>query len=93
MSAKKRTGTKGQVAIKRCLIEDHDVRHHAYVLRELRIMGRIAHPNLVAIKEAGLWGDYLWMAMELMTCSVFNLLYNTSSGLSEGMAVRVAMEV
>lgn len=31
--------------------------------------------------------------MELMTCSVFGLLYNVSVGLPESYAVRVALEV
>ncbi|KAI8877139.1 kinase-like protein [Backusella circina FSU 941] len=84
--------TKLHVAIKRCYIEDQDTPHHAYILRELRIMGCLDHPNLIQIREASLWGDYLWMCMELMSCSVFNLLYNTTVGLSEGNAIRVAKE-
>jgi serine/threonine protein kinase len=81
------------VAIKRCYIEDQDIPHHAYILRELRIMGCLNHPNLIQLKEASLWSDYLWMSMELMSCSVFNLLYNTTVGLTEGNTVRVAKEV
>lgn len=84
--------SKLQVAIKRCYIEDQDTPHHAYILRELRIMGCLSHPNLIQIKEASLWEDHLWMCMELMSCSVFNLLYNTTAGLSEGNAVRIAKE-
>lgn len=82
-----------QVAIKRCYIEDQDTPHHAYILRELRIMGCLSHPNLIQIREAALWDDHLWMCMELMSCSVFNLLYNTTVGLSEGNAIRIAREV
>ncbi|KAG0165241.1 signal transducing kinase of the PAK [Apophysomyces sp. BC1015] len=85
-------GNKGHVAIKRCFIEDRDIPHHAYILRELRIMGCLSHSNLIELKEATLWGDHLWMAMELMACSVFGLLYNTTVGLSEAMAVRIAKE-
>ncbi|KAI7868882.1 kinase-like domain-containing protein [Spinellus fusiger] len=85
-------GNKGQVAIKRCFIEDRDIPHHAYVLRELRIMGCLNHTNLIQLKEATLWGDYVWMAMELMTCSVFGLLVDTTHGLPETMAVRIAKE-
>ncbi|GAA5797098.1 hypothetical protein HPULCUR_002477 [Helicostylum pulchrum] len=81
-----------QVAIKRCYIEDQDTPHHAYILRELRIMGCLSHPNLIQIREAALWDDHLWMCMELMSCSVFNLLYNTTVGLSEGNAIRIARE-
>lgn len=84
--------SKVQVAIKRCYIEDQDTPHHAYILRELRIMGCLNHPNLIQIREACLWEDHLWMCMELMSCSVFNLLYNTTVGLSEGNAVRIAKE-
>lgn len=95
ISATKRSSAKrgGQVAIKRCYIEDHDTFHHTFILRELRIMGCMSHPNLVELTEACMWGDYLWMAMELMTCSVFGLLYNVSVGLPESYAVRVALEV
>lgn len=85
--------SKLQVAIKRCYIEDQDTPHHAYILRELRIMGCLSHPNLIQLKEASLWEDHLWMCMELMSCSVFNLLYNTTAGLSEGNAIRIAKEV
>ncbi|KAI8997179.1 kinase-like domain-containing protein, partial [Pilobolus umbonatus] len=84
--------SKVQVAIKRCYIEDQDTPHHAYILRELRIMGCLNHPNLIQLKEAALWGDHLWMCMELMSCSVFNLLYNTTVGLTEGNAIRIARE-
>ncbi|KAL9547521.1 hypothetical protein MBANPS3_006131 [Mucor bainieri] len=87
-----RKHTKTHVAIKRCYIEDQDKPHHAYILRELRIMGCLSHPNLIQIREACLWEDHLWMCMELMSCSVFNLLYNTTVGLSEGNAVRIAKE-
>ncbi|KAI9300030.1 kinase-like domain-containing protein [Cunninghamella echinulata] len=89
------TGTKkhqSSVAIKRCFIEDHDTHHHTYVLRELRIMGCLTHDNLIQLQEACLYGDHLWMAMELMACSVFGLLYNTTVGLSEAMTVFVAKE-
>ncbi|KAG0753062.1 hypothetical protein G6F63_012758 [Rhizopus arrhizus] len=85
--------TKIQVAIKRCYIEDQDTPHHAYILRELRIMGCLNHPNLIQLREACLWEDHLWMCMELLSCSVFNLLYNTSEGLNEGNTIRIAKEV
>ncbi|KAG1460696.1 hypothetical protein G6F46_005181 [Rhizopus delemar] len=84
--------TKIQVAIKRCYIEDQDTPHHAYILRELRIMGCLNHPNLIQLREACLWEDHLWMCMELLSCSVFNLLYNTSEGLNEGNTIRIAKE-
>jgi serine/threonine protein kinase len=88
-----RKHSKTHVAIKRCYIEDQDTPHHAYILRELRIMGCLNHPNLIQLREAALWEDHLWMCMELMSCSVFNLLYNTTVGLKEGNAVRIAKEV
>ncbi|CDH53585.1 protein kinase [Lichtheimia corymbifera JMRC:FSU:9682] len=93
MRATKRNDSTCQVAIKRCLIEDHDVNHHTYVLREIRIMGCINHRNLIQLREAGMWKDDLWMAMELMQCSVFNLLYNTTQGLPEPVAVCIARQV
>ncbi|KAI8086322.1 kinase-like domain-containing protein [Halteromyces radiatus] len=80
------------VAIKRCFIEDHDTHHHSYVLRELRIMGCLSHDNLIQLQEACLYDDHLWMAMELMACSVFGLLFNTTVGLSEAMTIFIAKE-
>ncbi|KAG0171508.1 p21 protein (Cdc42 Rac)-activated kinase [Apophysomyces sp. BC1034] len=87
-----RSSKKLQVAIKRCHIEDHDTNHHTFILRELRIMGCMTHPNLIQLREACLAEDYLWMGMELMACSVFGLLYNTTIGLSEAYTVRIAKE-
>ncbi|ORZ25632.1 kinase-like domain-containing protein [Absidia repens] len=83
---------KGSVAIKRCFIEDHDTHHHSYVLRELRIMGCLSHNNLIQLQEACLYDDHLWMAMELMACSVFGLLFSTTVGLSEAMTIFIATE-
>ncbi|KAI8327788.1 kinase-like domain-containing protein [Chlamydoabsidia padenii] len=80
------------VAIKRCFIEDHDTHHHSYVLRELRIMGCLEHDNLIHLQAACLYEDHLWMAMELMSCSVFGLLYNTTVGLDEPTMILIAHE-
>ncbi|KAI8343709.1 kinase-like domain-containing protein [Chlamydoabsidia padenii] len=84
--------SKASVAIKRCFIEDHDTHHHSYVLRELRIMGCLSHDNLIQLQEACLYDDHLWMAMELMACSVFGLLFSTTVGLTEAMTVFIAKE-
>ncbi|CAO3587812.1 unnamed protein product [Absidia cylindrospora] len=88
----KQQQSKGYVAIKRCFIEDHDTHHHSYVLRELRIMGCLSHVNLIQLEEACLYDDHLWIAMELMACSVFGLLFNTTVGLSEPMTLFIAKE-
>lgn len=93
MRASKRSNSKYRVAIKRCFIDDTDAPHLAYILREIRIMGCISHANLVGLKEATLWGDYVWLAMDLMSCSVFGLLCNISTGLPESLAVCVLREV
>ncbi|CAM0139423.1 hypothetical protein VKS41_004770 [Umbelopsis sp. WA50703] len=90
--ASKRSNSKYRVAIKRCFIDDTDTPHLAYILREIRIMGCISHANLVGLKEATLWGDYVWLAMDLMSCSVFGLLCNISTGLPEPLAVCVLRE-
>ncbi|KAI9288348.1 kinase-like domain-containing protein [Umbelopsis sp. AD052] len=90
--ASKRSNSKSRVAIKRCFIDDTDAPHLAYILREIRIMGCISHANLVGLKEATLWGDYVWLAMDLMSCSVFGLLCNISTGLPEPLAVCVLRE-
>lgn len=91
--ASRRSNPKSRVAIKRCFIDDTDAPHLAYILREIRIMGCISHVNLVGLKEATLWGDYVWLAMDLMSCSVFGLLCNISTGLPEPLAVCVLREV
>ncbi|RUS12679.1 kinase-like domain-containing protein, partial [Jimgerdemannia flammicorona] len=87
--ATKRNNSKQRLAIKRCFIDDSDTPHLAYILRELRIMGCLNHENLIALREATLWGDYVWMAMDLMRCSVFGLLCKISTGLPEELAVYV----
>ncbi|KAI9286278.1 kinase-like domain-containing protein [Umbelopsis sp. AD052] len=79
-------------AIKRCFIDDTDQPHLAYILRELRIMGSLNHENVVAIKEVTLWSDHIWIAMEMMSCSIFGLLCQISTGLPEEIAVFLVEE-
>ncbi|KAJ2963098.1 hypothetical protein NQZ79_g1809 [Umbelopsis isabellina] len=84
--------SKQVYAIKRCFIDDTDQPHLAYILRELRIMGSFNHDNIVAIKEVTLWSDHVWIAMEIMSCSVFGLLCKISTGLPENIAVYIVQE-
>ncbi|GAB5591083.1 hypothetical protein Unana1_05983 [Umbelopsis nana] len=92
MKASCRHSSKQVYAIKQCLIDDTDQPHLAYIIRELRIMGSLSHENIVAIKEVTLWSDYIWIAMELMSCSVFGLLCQISTGLPEDIAIFIVQE-
>ncbi|CAO3696459.1 unnamed protein product [Umbelopsis ramanniana] len=87
-----RHSSKQVYAIKRCFIDDTDQPHLAYILRELRIMGSLNHENVVAIKEVTLWSDHIWIAMEMMSCSIFGLLCQISTGLPEEIAVFLVEE-
>ncbi|KAH8556862.1 kinase-like domain-containing protein [Umbelopsis sp. PMI_123] len=87
-----RRSSKQVYAIKRCFIDDTDQPHLAYIIRELRIMGSLNHENVVAIKEVTLWSDQIWIAMEIMSCSVFGLLCQISTGLPEEIAVFIVEE-
>ncbi|KAI9322810.1 kinase-like domain-containing protein [Dichotomocladium elegans] len=77
------------VAIKRCRIHP-DAEYRVAIIRELRIMS-MGHPNLIRLRDATLWRDDIWIAMDLMRCSVFAVL--CKRGLPEEYAVYVALEI
>jgi serine/threonine protein kinase len=77
-----------QLAIKRCRL-DPDREYRAAILRELRIMGS-GHPNLIKLREVTLCSDDVWMAMDLMRCSVFAIL--CQRGIPEGFTVHITCE-
>ncbi|CAO3628981.1 unnamed protein product [Cunninghamella echinulata] len=77
-----------QLAIKRCKL-DPDREYRQAILRELRIMAS-GHPNLIKLKEVTMCRDDVWMAMDLMRCSVFAIL--CQRGIPEGFTVYVACE-
>jgi hypothetical protein len=56
-------------------------------------MGSLNHENVVAIKEVTLWSDHIWIAMEMMSCSIFGLLCQISTGLPEEIAVFLVEKV
>jgi hypothetical protein len=56
-------------------------------------MGSLNHENIVAIKEVTLWSDHIWIAMEIMSCSVFGLLCQISTGLPEDISVFIVQQV
>ncbi|ORY94245.1 kinase-like domain-containing protein, partial [Syncephalastrum racemosum] len=60
------------LAIKRCRL-DPDREYRTAIVRELRIMAT-GHANLIKLKEVTLWRDDVWIAMDLMRCSVFKVL-------------------
>ncbi|KAI9247525.1 kinase-like domain-containing protein [Sporodiniella umbellata] len=77
-----------RLAIKRCRL-DPDREYKAAILRELKIMST-AHPNLIRLREVSLWRDDVWMAMDLMRCSVFAVL--CQRGMPEEHTLHIACE-
>ncbi|KAI8341749.1 kinase-like domain-containing protein [Chlamydoabsidia padenii] len=86
--AKFRKQPNVQLAIKRCRL-DPDREYRAAILRELRIMAS-GHPNLIKLCEVTMCRDDIWMAMDLMRCSVFAIL--CQRGIPEGFTVHIACE-
>ncbi|KAI8341250.1 kinase-like domain-containing protein [Chlamydoabsidia padenii] len=77
-----------QLAIKRCKL-DPDREYRAAILRELRIMAS-GHSNLIKLREVTMCRDDIWMAMDLMRCSVFAIL--CQRGIPEGYTVHITCE-
>ncbi|KAI8379378.1 kinase-like domain-containing protein [Radiomyces spectabilis] len=75
-----------QLAIKRCRL-DPDPEYRAAILRELKIMSS-GHTNLIKLREVTICRDDIWMAMDLMRCSVFAVL--CQRGIPEEFAVHIA---
>ncbi|KAI8376188.1 kinase-like domain-containing protein [Radiomyces spectabilis] len=61
-----------RLALKRCKLDD-DREYRAAIVRELRIMAS-GHTNLIKLREAIVFQNEVWMAMDLMLCSVFAVL-------------------
>ncbi|CDS12136.1 hypothetical protein LRAMOSA04331 [Lichtheimia ramosa] len=79
---------KASVAIKRCrLIPDCEYR--AALVRELKIMAS-GHKNIIRLREVTLCRDDIWIAMDLMRCSVFAIL--RQRGIPEEYTVYIACE-
>ncbi|KAG2225880.1 hypothetical protein INT45_006576 [Circinella minor] len=77
-----------QLAIKRCKL-DPDREYRAAILRELRIMSS-GHKNLIKLREVTLCRDDIWIAMDLMRCSVFAVL--CQRGIPEEFAIHITCE-
>ncbi|KAM3584636.1 hypothetical protein VKS41_003443 [Umbelopsis sp. WA50703] len=77
-----------QLAIKRCRL-DPDREYRAAILRELRIMAT-GHQNLIRLREVSVWKNDVWMAMDLMRCSVFSVL--CQRGIPEPYVVYITSE-
>ncbi|KAI8144187.1 kinase-like domain-containing protein [Fennellomyces sp. T-0311] len=77
-----------QLAIKRCKL-DPDSEYRAAILRELRIMAS-GHKNLIKLREVTLCRDDIWIAMDLMRCSVFAVL--CQRGIPEEFAIHITCE-
>ncbi|KAI8343333.1 kinase-like domain-containing protein [Chlamydoabsidia padenii] len=81
-------GSNTRLALKRCKL-DHDREYRAAIVRELRIMAT-GHNNLIKLKEAAVYKNEVWIAMDLMQCSVFAVLCCRS--LPEEYAIYIARE-
>ncbi|KAI9028241.1 kinase-like domain-containing protein [Phycomyces nitens] len=77
-----------RLALKRCKL-DHDREYRAALVRELKIMAS-GHNNLIKLREAAVFKSEVWMAMDLMQCSVFAVL--CVRGLPEEYAVYIVQE-
>jgi deoxycytidylate deaminase len=82
-------GSSTRLALKRCKL-DYDREYRAAIVRELRIMAT-GHNNLIKLKEAAVYKNEVWIAMDLMQCSVFAVLCCRS--LPEEFAIYIAREV
>lgn len=81
-------GSSTRLALKRCKL-DHDKEYRAAIVRELRIMAT-GHSNLIKLKEAAVYRNEVWIAMDLMQCSVFAVL--CCRGLPEEYAIYIVRE-
>ncbi|CDS07540.1 hypothetical protein LRAMOSA01489 [Lichtheimia ramosa] len=61
-----------RLALKRCKL-DNDREYRAAIVRELKIMAS-GHTNLIKLREASVHKNEVWIAMDLMKCSVFAVL-------------------
>lgn len=86
--AASRTQPNMLFAIKRCKL-DPDREYRAAILRELKIMAS-GHKNLIRLSEVTVCRDDIWIAMDLMRCSVFAVL--CQRGIPEEHAIHIAVE-
>ncbi|ORY91829.1 kinase-like domain-containing protein [Syncephalastrum racemosum] len=81
-------GPSARLALKRCKL-DQDREYRAAIVRELRIMAT-GHANLIKLREAAVHKNEVWIAMDLMRCSVFAVL--CCRGLPEEYAIYIARQ-
>ncbi|CAO3651660.1 unnamed protein product [Mucor hiemalis] len=85
----KNTNTQSlKLALKRCKL-DSDREYRTAIVRELRIMSS-GHHNLIKLKEVSIYRNEVYIAMDLMRCSVFAVL--CVRGLPEDCAIYIARE-
>ncbi|EPB87622.1 STE/STE20 protein kinase [Mucor circinelloides 1006PhL] len=77
-----------KLALKRCKL-DSDREYRTAIVRELRIMSS-GHFNLIKLREVSVFRNEVWIAMDLMRCSVFAVL--CARGLPEDCAIYIARE-
>ncbi|KAI7894503.1 kinase-like domain-containing protein [Mucor mucedo] len=77
-----------KLALKRCKLES-DREYRTAIVRELRIMST-GHFNLIKLRETSVFRNEVWIAMDLMRCSVFAVL--CARGLPEDCAIYIARQ-
>lgn len=86
--------TGRRVAIK--LLREDPIRNRAPALRmarEARAVGRIQHPNVVAVHDAGFAGDRPFIAMELLDGESLEQRIERTGPMSEAEAVRTLQQI
>lgn len=78
-----------KLALKKCKLS-HDKEYRTAIIRELRIMST-GHSHIIKVREVSLYQSDIWIAMDLMRCSVFAVL--CVRALPEEYAILVAKEV
>ncbi|ORE12091.1 kinase-like protein [Rhizopus microsporus var. microsporus] len=77
-----------KLALKKCKLS-HDKEYRTAIIRELRIMST-GHSHIIKVREVSLYQSDIWIAMDLMRCSVFAVL--CVRALPEEYAILVAKE-
>ncbi|RCH86165.1 signal transducing kinase of the PAK [Rhizopus azygosporus] len=77
-----------KLALKKCKLS-HDKEYRTAIIRELRIMST-GHNHIIKVREVSIYQNDIWIAMDLMRCSVFAVL--CVRALPEEYAILVAKE-
>lgn len=71
-----------------------DPEFRARFLREAELLARLDHPNIVAVRDRGAEGDFLWLAMQFVDgFDAAELLRRHPGGLAPAVVIHIAGEV